>query len=261
LDQGQRILEPEDVGAVGFAPTARGDDREPGAEGDQGQALEGAGGMTEEIDRDAIGMAGVLIHGENDDGALIQQIQDLVHRAAFGQRAKSGPPESPGHQGIQPTGFERPTQKVEQPAVLRELAQARHGGHLPVPEMPGQQQHTLALLVGADGRLDVLDPDPGRASLPGHEREPRHFDEEPDVMRIAGLGEPADLSFGHPFAKDPAQVAEHESPAEWNEMKTELAKPRDRGLKRIGPGHGGGADGVCVSVTRTPATRWRSSTA
>ena len=74
-------------------------------------------------------------------------------------------------------------------------------------------------------------------------------------MRVAGLGEPTDLGLGHPFAKDPTEVGEDESPAEGNQMKTEFAKPRDLGLKRIGPGHGGGAGwGVrqCHADSRHP---------
>src|SRR5207244_2227335 len=141
------------VAAVGLAPTVGRNHRNPGRQGEDGDALESAGRVAEEIHCDPVLPSSVLIKGIDNDRPTPQQVEDGVQRAPLGQRTKPSPPKSPGDEIIQQARLEGAAHEVKLAAVLRELADAPHGGDFEVAEMTRQNQQALALLMGADGRL------------------------------------------------------------------------------------------------------------
>ena len=90
---------------------------------------------------------------------------------------------------------------MEQAAILRELPHAGHRSDLPVSKMAGEQQEPLALTAGADGRLNVLDPDPGLRRAGRHQGQAHELEQEASEVSAVGLGQAADVALAERLAK------------------------------------------------------------
>src|SRR4030095_9375826 len=106
--------------------------------------------MTEEVHDDTLLAGSVLVEDDDNERALAKQFEDGIQRATLGQRPEASLTKATIDKIVHPFGFERPADKVEQPAVLRKLADAGGGGDLPVAEVARQTQHTPALLRRAN---------------------------------------------------------------------------------------------------------------
>src|SRR5689334_2939575 len=100
------------MGAVRLAPTGNWNDRGAGFEGQKSEALESPGGVSEEIDRDAIPGTGVLVEDVDDNPATTEDVENGFERALFGQGAEAGPAEAPRDDGIKPGWLERPPNEM-----------------------------------------------------------------------------------------------------------------------------------------------------
>ncbi len=129
----------------------------------------GAGGVAEEVDSDAVFGDGVLVEGVDDDGALVEEVEDGVERAALGEGAEAGAAEAPFDELVEEFGFEGASDEVEDAFVLGELADTGDRGDFEITVVAGEEDDAFALVVGVDGGLDILDTDPGLAFGLGHE--------------------------------------------------------------------------------------------
>src|SRR6266404_3085033 len=197
------------MSAIGLTPTEGRNHRRSSGQGQKGQAFECARRMPEKIYRYAILVSGVLIKNKNDDRAGRQQFHNGIERTALGQRAETGAAKSAVHKSIQPGWLERPAKKVEKILVLRKLADARDGGHLPIAKVSGEQKHPLSLVVSPNGRFHVFDSNERFFSLGRHEGQANKLHEESAEVGVITLGQAADFLFGHVIPKYPAQVCAH----------------------------------------------------
>src|SRR5258705_650475 len=97
LDRCQRFLEAQHVMSIAFAPGRCRYHRGAGGACDDREAAEGAGGMAEELDLDAVAPRGVLVEREHDEVAGLQPFDEQIKRPLLGQGTEAEAARPPVH--------------------------------------------------------------------------------------------------------------------------------------------------------------------
>ena len=128
------------------------------------------------------------------------RFENPVERAALADDAESCLVEAPRDERVEPARLEGAPDEVEPPAKRRIFGEPGDRRDFPVAEMPGEDEHALALLQGGDEGLVVVDAHQRRLALCRHEAVVDEFAEELQQMAVVRLREPLDLLLRDGFA-------------------------------------------------------------
>ncbi len=176
----------------------------------------------------------MLVEREHDRVAAREPVEHRVERAALGHDAEAGSFETAHDQAVEPVGLERAAHEVEASAHLRKASDARDGRNLPVSEVSRQQEHTLALVIRVDERVQVLDAHQRELALAREPAEAQELAEEAPEVAVMRLREIEHVVVVERRAEDAPQVVEDDPAAEREQVVEHAARERDtdrRGLR------------------------------